>query len=226
MTQTGGYAVLYQAVRLLCLSFIISGCATNAPWVEKTAQIEKLGADNKGVVILHTSLHDGACDTVQARLAQLDASGRYVAGELINLKLLIHRPKLPSQITLPAGDYGIVALKCDRAYANRLYTARVAQPGNILDGTGTIYEQAFATFTVRPGEVVDIGSLQVPNRPIAALWGPDTVFNAVVVPIPEPWLQTLATTNPKLYSMRVTRLMKTPTKNQPRSEPTAEAAAR
>jgi hypothetical protein len=218
--------VLYQAVRLLCLSFIVSGCATNAPWVEKTAQIEKLGADNKGVVILHTSLHDGACDTVQARLAQPDASGRYVAGELINLKLIIHRPKLPSQITLPAGDYGFVALKCDRAYANRFYTGRVTQAGNILDGSGAIYEQPIATFTVRPGEVVDIGSLQLPSRPNPALWGLNSVFNAVVVPIPEPWMQTLAANNPTLYSMRVTRLMKTPANGRPRSEPTAEAAAR
>ncbi len=217
--------MLYQAVRLLCLSFIVSGCALNSTYVQKTTQIEKLGADNKGIVILHTSLHDGACDTVQARLAQPDAAGRYVAGELINLKLLIHRPKLPSQITLPAGDYGFVALKCDRAYANRFYTARVAQAGNILDGSGAIYEQLIATFTVGPGEVVDIGSLQLPSRSTAALWGPN-LFNAVLVPIPEPWLQTLATTNPKLYSMRVTRLMKTPANGQPRSEPTAEAAAR
>jgi hypothetical protein len=219
--------VLYQAVRLLCLSCIVSGCALNSTYVQKTTQIEKLGADNKGIVILHTSLHDGPCDIVQARLAQPDASGRYVAGGLINLKFIYDRPKLlPSQITLPAGDYGFVALKCDRAYANRFYTARVTQAGNILDGSGAIYEQPIATFTVGPGEVVDIGSLQLPSRPNPALWGLNSVFNAVVVPIPEPWLQTLATNNPKLYSMRVTRLMKTPANGQPRVEPTAEAAAR
>jgi hypothetical protein len=218
--------VLYQAVRLLCLSVIVSGCALNSTYVPKTAQIEKLGADNKGIVILHTSLHDGACESVQARLAQPDASGRYVAGGLINLKSIYDLKKLlPSQITLPAGDYGFVDLKCNRAYANRFYTARVAQIGNILDGSGAIYEQPIATFTVRPGEIVDIGSLQLPSRPSAALWGPN-LFNAVVVPIPEPWMQTMATNNPTLYSMRVTRLMKTPTKSQPRSEPTAEAAAR
>src|SRR5262245_50593055 len=61
---------------------------------------------------------------VQARLAQPDASGRYVAGGLINLKFIYDRPKLlPSQITLPAGAYGFVNLKCNRAYANRFYGA-------------------------------------------------------------------------------------------------------
>lgn len=176
-----------------CITAIASRAGTEAP-------IEKLRADSKSIVILHTSLHDERCDTITARLAKPDASGRYVWDELVTLKgMMDFAEKTPSEIVLPAGDYGIVQLRCSIPHRNRIFNARVAERGSVLDGSGTIFERLIATFKVGAGEVVDIGSLRLPSG--------GGKFLPVVTAIPEPLLHNLATSRPDLYNARVVRPM-------------------
>ena len=204
----------------LSLSVMIAGCATNATFVPPTTEVRKLAEDNKGIVLLYTSLHDESCTILKALLAKPQPSGRYAETEWINLKFVNDRPKVPTQVILAAGDYGIVAFEC-RGARNRIYASRKVP----FDLSGS-YERPIATFNVQAGEVVDIGNLQLPSR-LVGPWGwRRPLFNAVVTPIPETWLQNLAASNPNIHSARVTRLMKVPPPDPPPNDPTAAAEAR
>jgi hypothetical protein len=207
------------------VGLLLSGCATNATFVAPNTEVQKLAGENKGVVLLHTSLHDEPCHTIKAMLAKPDTFGRYAEAEWINVKFVTNRPKEPSQIALVAGDYGFVEFECQGGQ-KRVYAARIVQLGNPLDRSGSVYERPIATFNVQAGEVVDIGSLQLAARRVGAYGWQTSAFSAVVTPMPELWLQNLAAGKPNLHSARVTRLMKVPPPGPPQNDPTAAADAR
>jgi len=183
----------------LGLAIPLGGCTSINARMGDGLPAEKLAADNKAIVLLHTSLHEQRCDRIIATLAQQDESGRWVRGEDVTLKGMLDLRKLPAQIVLPAGEYGISELACHAYKRIHTYHARIAERGSIWTGSGRVYERPFATFKVSAGEVVDIGSVRVPLA--------RNGFVAVVTPIPEAWLATLAEENPSLHSTRILRPM-------------------
>jgi hypothetical protein len=207
----------YRVAFLLSFCIALSGCATNATFVAPDTQLENLAHENKGIVLVHTSLHEDNCTFVRARLAKPDSSGRYLSTELINLKLASNGPSELSQIVLTAGDYGFVTLQCQQPRANRSYNSQPTQLGNIMDGSGHTYKRPIVTFNVQAGEVVDIGSLRLPVQQQRS------VFSAVVTPTPELVLRNLAASHPTLHGARITRLMKVPPPSPAQSEPIAAA---
>jgi len=190
---------LLVLVLALALATPLAGCSSINARMGDGLPAEKLAADNKGIVLMHTSLHEQRCDTISAVLTQQDASGRWVRGENVILKGMLDLRKLPAQIVVPAGEYGFGELACTAYKRVHTYHARIAERGSIWDGSGRVYAKPFATFKVSPGEVVDIGSLRLPVG--------RSGFVAVVTPIPEAWLATLAAENPSLYQARTVRLM-------------------
>jgi hypothetical protein len=200
---------MLRFLSLLPFAVALAGCVTtSARDIDDDARA-KLQAENKSVVLLHTSLHDARCHAIEALLAQRDASGRWVQHQRADLRGL-YDPQVPSVIKLAAGEYGIVQLMCMVGNRRNFFNARVAQRGSILDGSGAIWERPIATFKVGSGEVVDIGSLRLPTRPGASSGflrrEPDS-FIGVVTPIPEAWLNNLAIANPKLTKDRIVRPM-------------------
>jgi hypothetical protein len=198
---------MLRVAMLLPLVAAMAGCVTTTAAVRQIDETErtKLHAENKSVVLLHTSLHDAFCSGgISLRLAHPDASGRYVQIAPINLDGT-SGPKVPSQVALPAGDYGIVGLTCIASSGSR-FNAKVERPGSPFTGTGAVYARPIATFKVGVGEVVDIGSLRLSVRPTGGPFSPRG-FVAVVAPMPEERLSNLAAANPKLMQERKTRLM-------------------
>lgn len=185
------------------LALAALSCVTASAEQLDDAARAKLRAENKSIVLLHTSMHESNCQLVQARLVQRDGSGRYVQGDLVTLRWGFDA-KVPSQITLPPGDYGLVSFRCQNGSWTRSFGAgKQVQTGSILDGSGSIYEPT-ATFKVGRGEIVDIGSVQMHTSST----GPRrAVFTTVIAPIPPPWLNNLAIANPKLVRDRIVRPM-------------------
>jgi hypothetical protein len=209
---------MQRFVVLLALVAGLCGCVTTgSPTGGGAVPVEKLRAENKSIVIVHTSLHDRRCSLITAELSQRDASGQYVDRRTITLKGALDLQQVPSRIELPAGEYGIVGLTCTNARGHQSnYNARIAKRGSIIDGSGAVYEKPIAEFTVAPGEVVDIGSLRLSNqpRPTPATFaenmrpgGPPGAFIGIVAPIPDLWLKNLAGEDPKLFEARVVRPM-------------------
>jgi hypothetical protein len=198
---------MLRLLLLLPLVATLAGCVTTSARHIDDTERERLRTENKSVVLLHTSLHDARCHLVQARLAQPDASGRWVHGDLVTLRGM-YDPQVPTVVTLPAGEYGIVQLMCMVGNKRSFFNTRVAQRGSVLDGSGMIWERPIATFKVGSGEVVDIGSLRLPTRP-SSTGSPSepSTFIGVVTPLPEACLNNLAIANPKLIQNRIIRPM-------------------
>jgi hypothetical protein len=202
---------MQRFVVLLLIAVGLPGClTTGSPTDGGAVPVERLRAENKSVVIMHTSMHDQKsttrCGTVTATLAQADANGEYVPRQRITLKAMLDLKEIPTRVELPAGEYGIVGLRCDYQRGSFNYNARIATRGGIFgSGRTTTYAKPIAQFTVVSGEVVDIGSLRVNySRP-----GARGEFVAIVTPIPDPWLKNLAEEDPKLFEARVVRPMTT-----------------
>jgi hypothetical protein len=129
------------------------------------------------------------------------------------LKGLVDHDRVPSQIVLPAGEYGFVHFTCGRYRSSQTYRARFAQqPRTSVDGSGSLYDRPIVAFKVEPGEVVDIGSVRLSTTRVGGigLFGPTGNFAAGVTPIPEPWLRALAASKPNLFDARIIRPMYVP----------------
>jgi hypothetical protein len=210
-----GKGMLQRLIALLLIIVPLGGClTTGSPTGGGAVPVEKMRAERKSIVVVHTSLHNqqglARCDSIQATLAQANAEGQYVMGQTITLKAPFDLKQIPSRVEVPAGEYGIVRLACGHPRGNSSYfNARVAKRGSIIDGSGAIFEKPFAQFTVAPGEVVDIGSLRLPSRgnPTPTFGGPRGFFIPIVTPIPDEWLKNLAEEDPNIYAARVVRPM-------------------
>jgi hypothetical protein len=212
---------MQRLAALLLVAIGLGGClTTGSPTGGGALPVEKLRAENKSIVIVHTALHDlpylSRCNTITAVLAQRDETGQYAGGQWVTLKAPLDLKQVPSRIELPAGEYGIVGVACGNPRGGSTnYYARVAKRGSIIDGTGAVYEKPIAEFRVDPGEVVDIGSLRLARAPRSpptlaerlAPGGPPGAFVGVVTPIPAAWLKNLAEEDPKLFAARVVRPM-------------------
>jgi hypothetical protein len=212
--------MLHKISLLILIGLVLSGCSGQLPALMEDAQVEKIRADNKGIVLVHTSLHEreyfNRCDTITAWLAQAHESGVYI--QLPGYEAL-KGPfdlfmEMPSQIILTPGDYGIVGLSCSAHKREEKYFAKYAR--RPAGSVGIAYEQPIVKFSVGPGEVVDIGSLRLPSRRVAPknlieMLGPARgEFAAVVQPIPDAALQKLASKSPNLFNARVVRPMTVP----------------
>jgi hypothetical protein len=199
---------------LLALAPVVAACATNPTRVlDGDSVLANLRTEGKGIVLIHTTLHDHLCNSITAKVAHPDSDGRWVAGEEINLKLILNLRGDPSEVVLPAGDYGLVSLHCVSSLENRSFHARPLKRGNILTGEGAIYEQPIARFSVQAGEFVNVGSLQLSSTPSGVLGVPSS-FRAYVEPLDESKVQALAAKKPALYAQLVQRLMTVPAQAQ------------
>jgi hypothetical protein len=193
-----------RALAMLPFVAVLVGCATGlSPGLREGFTTDKLRAEGKSVVLLHTTLHEQRCDFVQAVLSQPNAEGHHVIGERLNIKSAYEFDQVPSQVMLSPGEYGIVELTCIRYRYRASVAAPVRERGSVWDGSGRVYERPIVSFKVGNGEVVDIGSLRMMRSPGVGRSG----LTAVVAPIPDPLLQNLAAKNPELMKARISRPM-------------------
>ncbi|MBZ0146162.1 MAG: hypothetical protein K8F62_01295 [Pseudorhodoplanes sp.] len=181
--------------------------------------IAKLKAENDAIILLYTSLNSSHGQHVGLTLARRDERGRYVVYRKgVPIKLSIDSSALPGQLKLPAGEYGIVELATIdtvvqggvRGKRERAFRGSEEK----LEGLDLqrVYDRALATFRVEPGEVVDIGTIEVfegPTRPGAMLGliPPRGSFGIKVGPIPERVLKNFAERSPDLARARIVRTM-------------------
>lgn len=200
---------------LLVVVGVLGGCVTTGsptaePPTGAVGIAEKLRTQQRGVVIVHTSMHDYGCRPITAVLARPNEVGQFEIGQTVVLRHTLAFTKTPAAVELPAGEYGFVQLRCQQGRDVTTFNARVAKQGSLFNGPKTTYVAPIAKFNVQAGEVVDIGSLRLPTRQVgeAKLFEmPKHVFTPVITPIPDEWLKKLAEAEPELYQARIVRPM-------------------
>jgi hypothetical protein len=200
---------------VILFSFVIAalgGCITASPRVEE-GELATLRDENYGIVLIHTSLNDVEPAQISVTLARPDESGRYaVWRQGVPIKFPQDKGKVPGQLKIPAGEYGIVELRSVDSRQNRQFRAKDAKLEGVL--LKQVYERPIVTITVRPGEVVDVGSLRVvEGHRETTLFGQTGGFSVSVTQMPEPLLRNLSERNPHLFNARVVRPMVVPAQN-------------
>jgi hypothetical protein len=200
---------MLRFMSLLVVVGVVGGCVTTGSHTAGgDAPVAKLQAENKSIVIVHTSMHDH-CQSLMATLARPNEAGQFEAGRTVVLKHPLAFSKAPSTFEVPAGEYGFIRFECQTGTSRSRYSARVAKQGSVFNGPRTTYVP-IAKFTVQPGEVVDIGSLRLPTRQLgefSVFQFPKREFVPIITPIPDEWLKKLAETEPGLYQTRTVRPM-------------------
>jgi hypothetical protein len=180
-------------MRKLMLSVVVALLAACSPAVGQGS------SDNRATLLFHAIVndHDDASQ-VGIWLAPRDRSGRYKV-----LRGFVVGVGMTGQAKLPAGQYAVVeaySMKYNLIIGTgNTYRFRASEPkleGIMLD---PVYDKAIALFTLKPGEVVDVGSLRVR--------GNEKNFSAQVGPLPPDALKKLAEKEPALYKARVVRPM-------------------
>lgn len=105
------------------------------------------------------------------------------------------------QVELPPGSYHVVNVACDQQAGARLTRVSLGnRQGRNLVGLGGDYRRAFATFDLKAGEIVNVGTLSV----LAGANGSATVS---VTPLPAASLVRFREVKPNLAGQMTTRLM-------------------
>src|SRR5690349_8719938 len=127
-----GESAMLRVIVLLTVLWGLSGCVTARQGDDATPQ--KLQSEGTGIVLMHTSLHQG-CLLIESTLVKKDASGQWVQAQKPMLKGAADVSMVPSQIVLPAGEWGFVQLRCGR---NVYGGGRMVKRGSLWDNTGGI----------------------------------------------------------------------------------------
>jgi hypothetical protein len=171
-------------------------------------QISSLRAEGKGIALIVTAVPIRGCIFMHAQLSHATNGGRHIADNEIYLANFVDRgifkeDRQPTILRLPPGRYGIVRLSCSQANRFYLFAAKMAETRNILTGTGNIYERPIIEFTVRLGEVANVGMLQIHSTS-------RKTFSASVGRIPEIFMQGLAERSPEYSKAKISRPMTRP----------------
>src|SRR5262245_61201548 len=91
---------------------VLAGCVTTgSPTDGGPVPVEKLQAENKSIVVIHTSLHD-SCQSIIATLARPNEAGHFEYARTVVLKQPLAFAKVPATFELTAGEYGFVQFRC------------------------------------------------------------------------------------------------------------------
>lgn len=105
------------------------------------------------------------------------------------------------QVELPAGEYHILNVACGVQSGRTVTTVSLGnKEGGGLFGIGGQYKRSFASFEVRAGEIVNIGSLTVMS-------GPGGLAHLSVTDLPSAAVDRLRKDKPNLVKQMTTRLM-------------------
>jgi hypothetical protein len=191
---------------VLLSGVLLSGCASRLLEIST----EHLAADQKGVVVVFSDAPTVCTRPPNLVLGRFDPerNGWDFAGLIYNAS--INRANADDPLIekeLPAGEYGIVQMTCSRLVLGGFGGSQAVllgvpwAPGS--RGGRAVIARPLAIFTVRGGEVVNIGAI------VASSSGPKT-FTHKIGPIPPESLAQFEAAMPALSGRMVTRLMTIP----------------
>jgi hypothetical protein len=200
---------------MFCCALLAAGCANTLDEKQMTA----LRSSDDGIALISMTFNGHVPDYVQIVLIKADASGKfaYQKGPLNIARPIVFMrdsKKEPAQIQVSAGDYGIFSIR----EGKHQYNAKPIQSDALLSTS----EKPIAAFSVRAGEVVDVGTLHITTTTT----GQQTFFGrgpggfvASVGPLLPHHVQNFSTRNPEVYQTRSQRMMKIPSAQVTQSSP-------
>jgi hypothetical protein len=194
---------------LLSASLLVSACMQSH--VGTNINAAALTNAGSGVVVMYTPITRGwGCHTGSVILATYDAAtGGYRGAERVNFQSmgLLGGGLDVSEINVPAGTYGIVELECGTSHQHSSWHSKVISRDGLFSVDSVVYEKALAIFDVKPGEVVNIGSIRPLTTQPGMGWRTGS-FVSIIEPLPAEVMARFQAARPDLAAVMVTRLMR------------------
>ena len=197
-------------------ALVTAGCVATSK-VSDDISTQSLAASNKSVVVMRLSGAGPQCQHVAVLLGVKQAEGfRGVRALTVASVRSVTEPPV-AEAELEPGDYHLLAYKC---FYKKNATVAV---GDKSDTSG-VYRSAFARFTLRPGEIVNVGYLHFnAHRVGLSAFGRPLRREIAVTDWPLADLDQFKAKRPAVYAQMVTRLMQITIEDE---EPTVADCAR
>jgi hypothetical protein len=177
---------------------LAAGC-TQTSRVDDALTTSSLAQNGKAVAVMRVGAASPACLNVAVLLGVREGNGfrRHKGLTVMNVRS-ITEPAV-AEVELDPGEYHVLAYRCQ--------TQRTVSTVGDSDG-GQLYRTSYATFTLAPGEMVNVGYLHV------GVWrhGRNAISRPVHVDIevtdwPLAELERFKAKRPQVYAQMTTRLM-------------------
>ncbi len=193
---------------------LAAGC-TQTSRVDDALTTSSLAQNKKAVAIMRVGAASPACVNVAVLLGVREGEGfRRIKGLTVMNVRSITEPAV-AEVALDPGEYHVLAYRCQTQRT-------VSTVGDSADGQ--LYRSSYASFTLAPGEVVNVGYLHV------GVWrhGRNAISRPVNVDIevtdwPLAELERFKAKRPQIYAQMKTRLM-TVTSRKPPATTSGECA--
>jgi hypothetical protein len=140
----------FKAITVLALAATLSGCGAT-PNLSDDLTSASLSTANQGIVLLSAAMEGRTCQSITVQLGKKSALAYETTTSfgiditVFSLRRLVSS-NLP-QISLPAGEHHVIGVTC--------------QNGNSFTSIGKGSLRSYASFTLAPGEILNLGSLTV-----------------------------------------------------------------
>lgn len=190
-------AVAAVAVGLVGLA--IAGCAVTTGVDDKVATAT-LAQARTGIAVMTMSMPGADCQTGSVLLGTATAQGDYERASVVLFGKTRVDPHDIAQTELAAGTYHVLQVGCGARYGNRVHTTTLGrQDGPALFGIGARWQKSWASFSIQPGEIVNVGHLIVSQDLLG--------LDLAVADLPPRALEAFAKDKPQLSARMVKRSM-------------------
>lgn len=181
-------------------ALVTAGCVATSK-VSDDISTQSLVASNKSVVVMRLTGAGPKCQHVSVLLGVRQAEGyRGMRALTVASVRSVTEPPV-AEAELEPGEYHLLAYKC--VYKNNA----AVTVGDKAD-TMNLYRTAFARFTLKSGEIVNVGSLHFnAHRVGLSAFGRPLRQDVAVTDWPLADLDQFKTKRPAIYAQMVTRLM-------------------
>ncbi|GGH31270.1 hypothetical protein GCM10007036_42370 [Alsobacter metallidurans] len=167
--------------------------------VDDKITASQLMATDKGVVVFYAAFADQECSIIDLKLAKQEPDSKgWVLNHGLHHEQRVFTKDTAGVNPLPAGEWGIVEFECSGYRQKTRLTAKQLS----WAFRHVVYERPIATFSVQPGEVVNIGMLKAIRA--------GGVGISQVAEIPDGVLREFRERFPTLNERMTTRLMSKP----------------
>lgn len=186
---------------LAALACLLLGACAATSRVADTVTTQSLAASQKAVVVMRLGAAGPACKHVAVLLGVRQAEGYRALRALFVASIrAINEPPV-AEAELDPGEYHLLAYKC--IYKNNAVVT-------VADNSDTIgvYRSSFARFTLRPGEILNVGYLHFnAHRVGLSAFGRPLRKEIYVSDWPIADLEQFKAKRPQIYAQMTTRLM-------------------
>lgn len=192
--------VIAGASAAACLSLALAGCSATSG-VSDELNNASLAKSRSAVAIMKMTMSGVGCQGGQVEIGRKEGDVfKPVTAVNVGKRTNWTTPHDVAQVELPAGEYHIVRIACAEQSGNIVTTTSLGkQDGFALFGIGRQFRKSYASFSLGPGEIVNLGHIVVKAEFLG--------INLTVADLPLESRTALAKDKPQLAASMVTRLM-------------------